>query len=306
MGFRKTELRKRFYKNRKIYVLLIPALIWYILFSYVPMGGLILAFKSYKANLGIWGSPFVGLANFKRLFSNPKFFTALKITLKINVGRLLITFPFSIILALLINEVRIGKGKKVYQWIFTFPHFLSWVVIASIATNVLSYDGMVNSIIKMMGGDYQKFLGNENFFAPLVYITEIWKTAGWNSIIYMAAISGIDTEQYEAADIDGAGRFVKMTRITLPSIAPTITIMFILATGNLMTTGFNQIFNLSNAAVQNVSQTLDMYIYNVTFRAVPDFGYSTAVSLFRSIVNLILLVFADKLSKKLGGNGLLG
>ena len=173
MGFRKTELRKRFYKNRKIYVLLIPALIWYILFSYVPMGGLILAFKSYKANLGIWGSPFVGLANFKRLFSNPKFFTALKITLKINVGRLLITFPFSIILALLINEVRIVKGKKVYQWIFTFPHFLSWVVIASIATNVLSYDGMVNSIIKMMGGDYQKFLGNENFFAPLVYITNV-------------------------------------------------------------------------------------------------------------------------------------
>jgi len=121
------------------------------------MDGLILAFKSYKANLGIWISPFMGLANFKRLFSNPKFFTALKITLKINVGRLLITFPFSIILALLINEVRIGKGKKVYQWIFTFPHFLSWVVIASIATNVLSYDGMVNSIIKMLGGNYQKF-----------------------------------------------------------------------------------------------------------------------------------------------------
>lgn len=300
------ELGKKIWYYRNIYILLIPALIWYILFAYVPMAGLSLAFKSYKANLGIWKSPFIGLANFVKVFNNPKFFRALGITLKINLGRLFITFPSAIILALLINEVSAGKLQKAYQWIFTFPHFLSWVVIASIATNILSYDGMVNSLLKLAGFEYHKFLGSESFFTPLVFITEIWKSAGWNSIIYMAAIAGIDSEQYEAADIDGASRLAKITRITLPSIAPTILVMFILATGNLMTTGFNQIFNLSNAAVQNVSQTLDMYIYNVTFKAIPDFGYSTAISMFRSIVNLILLVTADKLSRKFGGNGLLG
>lgn len=297
---------KKIWKYKGIYILLIPALTWYLLFSYVPMGGLSLAFKTYKANLGIWGSPFCGMKNFNKVFHDPRFLQSVIITFKINGGRLLITFPFSIVLALLMNEIRLGKSKKIFQWIFTFPHFLSWVVIASIVTNVLAYDGMVNSVVKCFGGEYFKFLGNEKFFVPMVYITEIWKTAGWNSIIYMAAIAGIDMEQYEAADIDGATRMQKMIRITLPSIAPTIMIMFILATGNLMTTGFNQIFNLSNAAVQDVSRTLDMYIYNATFKSVPDFGYSTAMSLFRSIVNLILLVFANTFSKKMGGSGLMG
>lgn len=297
---------KKILRYKQIYILLIPALTWYLLFSYVPMGGLSLAFKTYKANLGILASPFSGMRNFAKVFRDPKFFRAVAITFKINGGRLVITFPFAIILALLMNELRMGKFKKIFQWIFTFPHFLSWVVVASIVTNVLAYDGMINSIISMAGGEYFKFLGNEKLFPVLIYVTEIWKTAGWNSIIYMAAIAGIDMEQYEAADIDGAGRFQKMFSITLPCIAPTIMIMFILATGNLMTTGFNQVFNLSNAAVLDASQTLDMFIYYKTFRAVPDFGYSTALSLFRSVVNLILLVFANTLSKKMGGSGLMG
>lgn len=297
---------KKILRYKQIYLLLIPALTWYLLFSYVPMGGLSLAFKTYKANLGILGSPFSGMRNFNKVFRDPNFFRSVLITFKINGGRLVITFPFAIILALLMNELRMGKFKKIFQWIFTFPHFLSWVVVASIVTNVLAYDGMVNSIISMAGGKYFKFLGNEKIFPALIYVTEIWKTAGWNSIIYMAAIAGIDMEQYEAADIDGAGRFQKMFSITLPCIAPTIMIMFILATGNLMTTGFNQVFNLSNAAVLDASQTLDMFIYYKTFRAVPDFGYSTALSLFRSVVNLILLVCANTLSKKMGGSGLMG
>ena len=298
---------KLMYRFKGIYLLMIPALIWYALFSYVPMAGLSLAFKTYKAKLGIWGSPFVGLKHFERLFQDPKFLDSVLRTLKINGGRLILTFPFAIILAILLNELRMGKFKKILQVIFTFPHFLSWVIIASILTNVLSYDGLVNSFIELCGGEYVNFVGNSKLFVPLVYITEVWKGAGWSSIIYLAAIAGIDQEQYEAADIDGASRWDKIWKITIPSILPTITIMFILAAGNVMTKGFDQIFNMDNAAVHKVSQTLDMYIYNVTFNSVScDFGYSTALSLFRSVVNLIFLIVANTITKKLGGNGLMG
>ena len=210
-------------------------------------------------------------------------------------------------LAVMISQLHSKRKSKAYQTMMFFPHFLSWVIIASIITNVLSYDGLVNSAIELMGGEYVNFIGNSKLFVPLVYITEVWKGAGWSSIIYMAAIAGIDQEQFEAADIDGASRWDKMWRITLPSILPTITIMFILAAGNVMTKGFDQVFNMANAAVHKVSQTLDMYIYNVTFNAKKtDFGYSTAISMFRSVVNLGFLVIANTITKKLGGNGLMG
>ncbi len=303
--FKKTM--KEVARFKGVYLIMLPAIIWYILFSYVPMAGLSLAFKSYKAKLGIWGSPFTGFSHFEKLFQDPRFIDSVIRTLKINGGRLILTFPCAIILALLLNELRVGRLKKVLQVTFTFPHFLSWVIIASIITNVLSFDGIVNSAIDLLGGEYVNFIGNAKLFVPLVYITEVWKGAGWSSIIYMAAIAGIDQEQFEAADIDGASRWDKVWRITLPSILPTIIIMFILAAGNVMTKGFDQIFNMNNAAVQKVSQTLDMYIYNVTFNAKKtDFGYSTAISMFRSVVNLIFLIAANTITKKLGGNGLMG
>lgn len=300
------SLGARIWKSRGIYLLLLPGILWYILFAYVPMSGLILAFKTYKANEGIWGSPWAGLKYFERLIQDPRFLSSIVTTIKINLGRLVITFPFAIILAVLFNELRLGKFKKGLQTVFTFPHFLSWVVVAGIVTNVLAYDGMVNNVLGVFGMGPIKILGNEKAFVPLVYITEIWKSCGWSAIIYMAAIAGIDQEQYEAASIDGASRWQKIKCITIPCILPTITVMFILATGNVMTAGFNQIFNLSNDAVKNVAETLDMYIYNISFKATPEFGYSTALSLFRSVVNLVLLVFANTVSKKLGGNGLMG
>lgn len=300
------QLGQKIWKSKGIYLIMLPALIWYILFSYVPMAGLSLAFKSYKANLGIWKSPFVALKHFERVFQDPKFIDAILTTLKLNIGRLIISFPFAILLALLLNEIRLKRSKKIMQSVFTFPHFLSWVVIASIVSNVLAYDGLVNSIIKLFGGDYANFIGNSKFFPALIFITQIWKGSGWESIIYLAAITGIDVQQYEAASIDGASRLKQIRYITLPSIMPTVMIMFILATGNLMTKGFHQVFNLSNAAVQDVSTTLDMYIYRTTFQSVPNFGYSTALSLIVSIINLCLLLSANKLSKKMGGNGLMG
>lgn len=300
------RLFRRIWKNKTIYIVLLPALLWYLIFVYVPMGGLMLAFKDYKANLGILGSPWTGLKHFENLFRDMDFWQSVGRTLKINVIRLLVTFPVPVIIALLFNELRMRKYKKVLQTVFTFPHFLSWIIIASVLRNVLAYDGIVNSIIGLFGGDTVNFLGNKRMFQPMLYLTDIWKEAGWGSIIYLAAISGIDQEQYEAADIDGASRLQKMLRITLPNIMPTVAVMFILAAGGIMGAGFDQIFNMTNAAVRESGEILDMYIYRITFQATPNFGFSMAVSLFRSIVNMVLLVIADRGSRLFGGNGLFG
>ena len=294
------------WKHRVIYTLLIPSLVWYTIFAYGPMSGLSLAFKTFRASLGIWGSPWIGLYNFNNVFTDPAFLRSVWRTLHINFGRLIFQFPAPIVIALLLNEIRFPRTKKLFQTILTFPHFLSWVVIASVLLNFLAYNGMVNSFIMMLGFPSINFLGNPRTFQPYLYITEIWKNAGWGAIIYLAAIAGIDTDQYEAAEIDGANRFQKIFRITIPNIVPTIIVMFILTSGNLMTTGFDQIFNLSNAAVRNVSETIDMYIYRITFRGATDFGFSTAVSLFRSTINLILLLIADRGAKMMGSSGLIG
>jgi len=303
---KRKRIFRRIWKNKTIYIVLLPALVWYLIFVYVPMGGLMLAFKDYKANLGILGSPWTGLKHFENLFRDVDFWQSVGRTLKINVIRLFVTFPVPVIIALLFNELRIRKYKKVLQTVFTFPHFLSWIIIASVLRNVLAYDGIVNSIISLCGGDVVNFLGNKRMFQPMLYLTDIWKEAGWGSIIYLAAISGIDQEQYDAADIDGASRLQKMLRITLPNIMPTIAVMFILAAGGIMGAGFDQIFNMTNAAVRESWDILDMYIYRITFQATPDFGFSMAVSLFRSIVNMVLLVIADRGSRLFGGNGLFG
>ncbi|MED9904613.1 MAG: ABC transporter permease subunit [Lachnospiraceae bacterium] len=300
------KLLKSIWKNKTIYIVLLPALVWYLVFVYVPMGGLMLAFKDYKANLGILGSPWIGLEHFQNLFNDIEFWQSVGRTLKINILRLFITFPMPVIIALLFNELRMNKYKKVLQTVFTFPHFLSWIIIAGVLKNILAYDGIVNGIIGLCGGETVNFLGNKSLFQPMLYITDIWKEAGWGSIIYLAAISGIDQEQYEAADIDGATRWQKMMHITLPNIMPTVAVMFILAAGGIMNAGFDQIFNMTNAAVREAGEILDMYIYRITFQATPDFGFSMAVSLFRSVINMLLLVIADRGSRFFGGNGLFG
>ena len=307
-GFRDKakKLGKEIWKFRAIYALLLPGLLWYFIFAYLPMGGLSLAFKSYKANLGIWGSPWIGLGNYEYVFRDAAFWQSIWKTIYINIGRMVFQFPAPIILALIINEFRMKRYKRVLQTIYTFPHFLSWIIVASIATNVLSLDGMVNQVVMAFGGEPVSFLGNPNSFIPLLYITDIWKYAGYGSIIYLAAISGIDTDQYEAADIDGATRWQKLVHITLPSILPTIIIMFIMTTGTMMSMGFDQIFNMSNAAVKDSVEVLDMYIYRITFQSAADFSFSTAVSLFRSIVNMLFLIVADSGYKLIGGSGIFG
>lgn len=300
------RLGKEIWKNRAVYIILLPGLVWFFVFAYMPMGGLTLAFKEFNASMGIWGSPWVGFENFRDLFHDPAFMESVWRTLAINIGKLIVTFPVPVVLALLFNELRMRRYSKVLQTVFTFPNFLSWVITSGIIINILSNTGLVNGIFQAMGFDAVNFLGSEKMFIPMLYLSEIWKTAEWSAIIYMASITGIDAEQYEAAQLDGASRFQMMRYITLPSIASTIMVMFILAAGNLMTSSFDQVFNLSNAATRDAAEVLDMYIYRITFQSSTDFSFSTAASLFRSVLNMILLLAADWGAKRMGGTGLFG
>lgn len=293
-------------QNKEIYLLALPAVIWYLVFCYGPMGGLTLAFKSFKAKLGIWGSPWVATKNFESLFRDSSFFNAVGITLWINVVELLLCFPMPILIAIMLNELRMGRYKKILQTIFTFPHFLSWVIVGSIIKNLLSVDGVLNGILGNLGMEQVVFLGDRDLFRPLLYITEIWKEAGWSSIIYLAAISGIEQQQYEAAEIDGASRLQRIFYITLPSLLPTVAVMLILQMGGIMGGHFDQIYNLQNDIIAPAAETLNMYIYRITFKRTPNYGFSTAVSLFCSVVNMVLLLGTNKLAERFGGTGLMG
>jgi putative aldouronate transport system permease protein len=271
------------------------------------MGGLQLAFKKFNAGIGILKSPWVGLTNYRFVMEDAAFFKALANTFIISGSKLIFVFPVSIVLALLINELRTGRYKQVMQTVFTFPHFLSWVIVASVMLGLLGSDGAINNIIFAITGDTANnisFLGNPRIFRPILYMTDAWKSAGWSSIIYLASISSIDVEQYEAAIIDGATRFRRMWHITLPGIKNTIIVLFILACGNMMDAGFDQIFNLNNAAVRDVSDILDTYIYRITFQTSADFGFSTAISLMKAVANFVLLIFADRMAKFAGETGL--
>lgn len=290
--------------NWQLYLFLIVPIAFVIIFKYAAYPGLRIAFMNYKPAKGYAGSPWVGMETFQKIFKDKDFLRALKNSLVFNFLDLLVGFPVPIILALLLNEMRAKRYKSVLQTVMTFPNFLSWVIVSSILTNVLSADGLANSFIRLLGGSTVDFLGSEKLFQPMLYITDIWKSSGWSMIVYLAAISGIDQDQYEAAEIDGASHWQKLVHITFPNLMPTIIVMFILATGNLMSAGFDQIFNLSNSATKNVAETLDMYIYRITFQSAPDYGLSTAISLMRSIVNMVLLLLADRGSKLMGGNGL--
>ena len=303
---KKRNLWKEIFKNKEIYLLALPAVIWYIVFSYMPMGGLTLAFKSFKAKLGIWGSPWVGWTHFESLFQDPAFARSVGITLWINLVELLLCFPAPILLALMLNELRLGRYKKILQTVFTLPHFLSWVIIGSIVKNLFSIDGVINGLMAGLGMDKVSFLGNKDFFRPLLYCSEIWKEAGWSSIIYLAAISGVDPELYEVAEIDGATRLQRIIHITLPGVMPTIAIMLVLQMGGIMGGHFDQIYNLQNDVIASAAETLNMYIYRITFQRTPNYGFSTAVSLFCSVINMLLLLFTNKQAERFGGVGLMG
>lgn len=303
----KTKKKKtlhEIWKARYLYILLLPLLVWLAVFCYAPMYGVLLAFKNYSAKLGILGSQWVGMQHFKRIFITPDAVRSITNTVVISASRLIFEFPMPIILAIMITEMPGNRTKKIYQTIFTFPHFLSWVVVANIVTNFLAQGGAINILLDNMGFAKINFLTTKSIFRPLLYITSNWKEMGWSAIIYMAAIAGIDTTLYEAAKVDGATRLKQIWHVTLPGILSTIVIMFILQVGGMMNAGFDQVFNLRNSAVKDISQILDTYVYDITFLSTPNYGFSTAVGLFKSVINFFLLFLANAVTKKISGQGM--
>ena len=245
-------------KNAKyIYILILPAIAFYIIFNYIPMYGIRIAFQDFYPRLGVSGSPSVGWANFEYIFGQEEFWRAFRNTVVLSFCRIALNFAFSIGTALMINEIRMSRFKKVVQTIYTFPHFLSWVIIAGFVNNLFMNTGAINNLIALLGGERIDFLRNGGFFFGLLLFLDIWKEAGWGSIVYLATIAGIDSELYDAAEIDGANRFRQMWSVTLPGVRSTAVLLLILSTGSILNSGFDQVFNLYNPLVYNVADILD-------------------------------------------------
>lgn len=297
---------KQIRSDKLLYLLLLPVIAWYLIFAYLPMGGLSLAFKSFRYDMGLWGSPWIGFEHFSKMFEDKDFWNALKNTLVFAAGKICILFPMPVILAVLLNEMRANKTKKFFQTVFTFPHFITWVVLAGILINMFGSNGMVNASLSALGLQKISPLSDSSMFRPFIWLSALWKEIGWDSIIYLAAFAGIDPGLYEAASIDGANRFQKMIHISWPGIRGTVAIMFILAVGSLMTSGasFDQVFNLYSEPVYNVADTLDTFVYRSSFSIGTNFGYTTAVGFLKSVINVILITITNKIVTKTGESGL--
>jgi len=304
LTYRAPSLRSRLYKYRWLYLFLVPAVIWYIIFAYGPIYGLQIAFKDFKILKGIEGSNWVGMKHFIKMAKDQTFWRVTKNTLIISGVKLVFVSTSGLVLALLLNEVSHAKYRTLVSSITMLPHFFSWVVISSILLEILSPStGMVNEIIRFCGGKPIYFLGEDGWFLFWVIVSDMWESAGWNSIIFVAAIGGINPELYEAAQIDGAGRWKQLTNITLPSIAGTIVVVMVLKVGALMNAGFDQIYNMYNTAVMDTADILDTYVYRQGIES-SKFSYSTAVGLFKNVINLILVLATNYFSKLIGQEGL--
>ena len=299
-GSMKKELKKYF----PFYMFLLPAIILVILFCYMPMEGLMIAFKDYKMARGIEGSEWVGLKHFQALFSDPNFYRVLGNTLKISIFTLLTTFPITIIFTILVNEILNTKFKSVVQTITYMPHFLSWVIIYSLALQLFAPgEGLVNMAIERLGGSSIPFLNDAAHWVGTYIGVGVWQNFGWGSIVYLAAIAGINSELYEAASVDGAGRFRKMWNITLPGIKPTIVVLLIMNLGNILGSNFDRPFAFQNNLVMNVADVISTYVYRTGIKGL-QFSLTTAVGLFQSVVGVLFLLMANWLSRKLGERGI--
>ena len=293
-------------KHFALVMMFVPVIAYYVVFKYLPMAGIQIAFKDYKIRDGIWGSAWVGLKHFRDAFAAPFFRRALINSIVISLKKTVFGFPMPIILALMLNEVRHVKFKRVTQTISYLPHFLSWVILAGLFTNILSPNtGMLNYILVNWFGFAKgiHFLGQASTFQPTLVVTEIWKSVGWGSIIYIATISGIDPQLYEAAVCDGASRWQRMTHITLPSLMPTITIMLILNLGGILEAGFDQIFNLYNAAVYSTGDIIDTYVYRLGLGEM-KYSFTAAVGLFKNVVGFILVMGTNAITKRINDTGI--
>ena len=294
----KSNLWKQIMKHKLLYMFILPCVIWLLVFCYYPMYGAILAFKDYKYNLGILGSPWVGFKHFKTFMSSPEFWMVMKNTFVISGLKLFFGFPAPILIALLLNEIKGRKFKRIVQTMSYLPNFVSWVVVVSLMTVIFTpYGGAVNDIRKGLGLDSIFIMGKKEYFYPMVILSDIWKNAGWGSIIYLAALSGVSQELYEAATVDGAGHLKCTWHITLPSIKGTIGIMFIFAVGGILNAGFDQILLLQQPANNQISEILDTFVLKTGLNY-GRFEYATAIGLFKSAFAFALMSLTNAVCKK--------
>jgi len=303
---KKKSLYKQLYEYRWLYALGIPGLTLMLLFSYLPMRGLLMAFQDYNPHLGLMNSPFVGLKHFSTLFRDPKFYNMLKNTLTIS-GLSLLTFPAPIILALILNEVRNSKFRKFIQTSIYLPHFLSWAIVASLTFFLLSTEqGAINKLALMLGKETTAYLFSKNWIYIIIVVQSLWRGLGWGSIVYIAAIAGVDQNLYEAAKIDGAGRITCMVKITLPSIMPTVVVMLIMKMGSIISVDFEQVFLMNNAMVKSQLEVFEIYIFNNGIATgSTQYSYTTAIGMFKSVVNTTLVVFTNWLTQRKGYEGIM-
>ncbi|WFR58027.1 ABC transporter permease subunit [Anaerocolumna sp. AGMB13025] len=291
-------------RKRYLYLMLIPAIIYFLVFNYAPMYGILIAFKDFSFKKGIWGSEWIGLENFRYMFQLDNFYTVFKNSILLSLLRILFTFPIPIFLALLLNDIKSSKYQKVMQTLFYLPHFVSWVVIGGILINFLSpVSGIINILIQSLGGEPIFFLAENKYFKPIVILTSIWKDSGWGTIIYLAAITGISSDLYEAAKIDGANKLKCLKYITLPSIKSTVVIMLILRLGSIMNNGFEQIFILQNSKNLGVSEVFETYTYRLGLLG-GRYSFATTVGLFTSVIGIIFLLASNKIANKMGEEGI--
>lgn len=299
-----SDLMKRLIRNRYMYFMILPGLIFFVIFKYLPMYGLIISFQDYKPYQGILGSEWVGLKHFEKLFTDGEFWNIFKNTLVLFLYNILFYFPVPIILAVMLNEVASQFFKRIVQTIVYIPHFLSWVIIVSITYVMLTMDGgIINELLVFFGYAKVNFLLDSVWFHPMYIAQVIWREAGWGTIVYLAAIASIDPQLYEAARMDGAGRFKQIWHITLPSIRSVIIVLLILRIGNVLDLSFEHVYLLLNSMNRPVAEILDTYVYTVGLKQ-GQFSFSTAVGFFKSFVGLFLVVVSNKLAKKIGEEGI--
>ena len=310
MGRQRSGWRYKLYRagrgiqrNWGLYLLLLPAVVLLFCFNYLPMYGVQIAFRDFSPSQGIQGSPWVGPANFQKFFNSFQSKNLIWNTVSLSLYSLIAGFPFPIILALMVNQIRVKRFKQVLQVVTYLPHFISLIVVVGMITDFSMTSGLFNDIIVFFGGERSPLLQNPALYRTIYVLSDIWQQVGWGSIIYLSALSGVDAQLYDAASIDGAGRFQKLLHVTLPGIMPTIITMLILRIGNLMSIGYEKTILLYNPSTYDTADIISSYVYRVGLLE-QGWSYSTAIGLFNSVINLILLVLANKLSKKLADTSL--
>ena len=300
------RLRRRFHRARYLYAMLAVPLVYLAMFRYAPMFGLVIAFKDYNVFRGVWDSPWVGLENFRNVFATPDFWQVFRNTLLISFYKLLFSFPIPIVLALLMNEMRSQRYKRFVQTVLYLPYFIAWTVLGSVILIIFSPSGGILSQVSvwLTDGSRMNLLASRQYIRGILVITDIWKTAGWGTIIYLAAMSTIDPQLYEAAIVDGANRFQRIIRITLPSISGVVVMLLIMRIGWIMNAGFEQILVLQNPVVRDVIDIFETFVYRVGLGR-GQYSFTATADAFKSVVGLILIVSADRFAKALGEGGIL-